>query len=190
MLHTDPAGPTTKSGEWPSPPAKSEVTDMLASADASKSSPETDLNTPADSRPGLAEPLSQTSQSLVPPYWQRRRTTSALSVLSITGQSLPITLEDNTEYVEGDIQSPLWAKAVAIQSYTIVSGNVKGIGDYVVWICSVQTLDVSLRWYYRLHHIHLLSHVDKVDCHRGLQILATAIKHADHFSMFFRVDAW
>jgi len=61
-------------------------------------------------------------------------------VASYSGRPLPITLEDNTEDVEGAVRSPLWAKLVVIESYTIVSGNVKGLGDYVVWICSVETL--------------------------------------------------
>ena len=78
---------------------------------------------------------------IVPPYWQHNRQASRASVIS-NGKPPPITLEDNTEEPEG-IKSPLWAKLVTIESHTIVSGNVKGVGDYVVWMCRVETLDVG-----------------------------------------------
>ena len=74
-----------------------------------------------------------------PPYWQHARSASRNSVFSI-GKPQPINLEDNTDEPEGT-RSPLWAKVISIDSYTIVTGNVKGVGDYVVWICRVQTLD-------------------------------------------------
>ena len=77
-----------------------------------------------------------------PPYWQHSRAVSRSSVFSI-GKPQPIRLEDNTEELEGT-RSPLWAKIVSIDDHTIVTGNVKGVGDYVVWICKVQTLDVRL----------------------------------------------
>lgn len=85
---------------------------------------------------------------LIPPYWQQhRRATSYASVVS-NGRPSPIRLEDNTEELEG-VKSPLWAKLVAIDSHTVVSGNLKGVGDYVVWICRVETLDVGYTSYAR-----------------------------------------
>ena len=78
---------------------------------------------------------------VVPPYWHHVRGASRNSVLSI-GKPQPIRLEDNTEESEGT-RSPLWAKLVSIDSHTVVTGNVKSVGDYVVWRCKVQTLDVS-----------------------------------------------
>lgn len=81
-------------------------------------------------------------QIIVPPYWQHRREQSYASVIS-NGKPLPITLEDHTEE-SFDQSSPLWAKVVSIEDYVIVSGNVAGVGDYVVWICKVDTLDVSV----------------------------------------------
>ena len=83
----------------------------------------------------------QLPTTIVPPYWQHMRAASRNSILSI-GKSQPIRLEDNTEEEEG-AKSPLWARLVSIDSHTVVTGNVKGVGDYVVWICRVQTLDVS-----------------------------------------------
>lgn len=75
---------------------------------------------------------------VVPPYWRSASAASRNSILSI---AKGIRLEDNSEEPEGT-KSPLWAKLVSIESHTVVTGNVKGVGDYVVWICQVQTLDV------------------------------------------------
>jgi hypothetical protein len=36
----------------------------------------------------------------------------------------------------------LWAKGVTIDEYVVVG---QGVGAYVVWNCTVETLDVSLR---------------------------------------------
>lgn len=55
---------------------------------------------------------------------------------------MPITLEDHTD--EGSEQcKALWAKHVTIDDYVIVSGNAPAVGAYVVWNCTVETLDVS-----------------------------------------------
>jgi hypothetical protein len=87
------------------------------------------------------EPTENLPPVIVPPYWQQHiRNVSRNSILSITGKPAPIRLEDNTDEPEG-VKSPLWAKLVSIESHTIVSGNVKGVGDYVVWNCRVETLD-------------------------------------------------
>ena len=94
------------------------------------------------------EPPSATKPApaavVTPPYWQQHsRHSSRASVLS-HGRPTPITLEDNSGEPEG-VTSPLWAKLVAIDSHAVVSGNVRGVGDYVVWICRVDTLDVRMR---------------------------------------------
>ena len=85
------------------------------------------------------------SPSITPIYWQHRRHESYLSIGST--KPPPITLEDNTES-NSDIKSPLWAKAVAIDDYTIVSGGVPGVGCYVTWNCRIDTLDVSISYIY------------------------------------------
>ena len=77
----------------------------------------------------------------IPPYWQHQRAISNASVAS-NGKPPPITLEDHT-IEAADLQSPLWARTVIVEGYVIVSGSVKGIGDYVVWTCRIDTLDVS-----------------------------------------------
>ena len=85
---------------------------------------------------------SALTSALIPPYWHHRRTSSQASIAS-SCRPPPITLKDNTAAPNNELTSPLWAKVVVIDSYTIVSGNVKGLGDYVVWICQVETLDVG-----------------------------------------------
>ena len=77
----------------------------------------------------------------IPPYWQHQRAISNASIIS-NGEPPPITLEDHTGEAAG-LRSPLWARTVTIENYIIVSGSVKGIGDYIVWICKIDTLDVS-----------------------------------------------
>ena len=92
-----------------------------------------------DSPGGKSQP-----ETLIPPYWQHRRHFSHASVVSnasITGRPPPIILEDHTEELEGQ-RSPLWAKSVTIDNHVMVAGNITGVGNYVVWICKVFTLDV------------------------------------------------
>ena len=87
--------------------------------------------------------VAAAAPAVVPPYWQQhRRHASYASVIS-NGKPPPISLEDHTEESE-EVSSPLWAKVVSIESHVLVSGNVPGVGDYVVWICRVETLDVSV----------------------------------------------
>lgn len=79
--------------------------------------------------------------SIVPPYWRRhRRDVSSISI--DTSRPSPIRLEDHT--IDGSEQAKaLWAKHVNVDDYVIVSGNAPGVGAYVVWSCTVETLDVS-----------------------------------------------
>jgi hypothetical protein len=79
--------------------------------------------------------------SVVPPYWQRHeRHASYMSSYSTDGPT-PISLEDHT--AEGSDQCRvLWAKGVTIDDFTVVSGTAPGLGAYVVWNCTVETLDV------------------------------------------------
>ena len=82
-----------------------------------------------------------TSASVVAPiHWQHRRYESYASVGHT--RPTPISLEDNTEEPPG-VKSPLWAKAVVIDDHTVVSGSLRGVGDYIIWNCKIHTLDVS-----------------------------------------------
>lgn len=93
--------------------------------------------------PDRGEASTAHDHQIVPPYWSRhKRRDSGGSEASLeSDRPAPIRLEDHT--VEGSDQNrALWAKHVTIDDYVIVSGNVPGMGDYVVWNCTVQTLDV------------------------------------------------
>ena len=79
--------------------------------------------------------------SIVPPYWKDHRGDSN-STADNPPQTL-ITLEDHTEE-PSDKSTALWAKSVAIQDYVVVSGSRTGVGAYVVWNCTVDTLEVCL----------------------------------------------
>ncbi|KAF2187625.1 Phox-like protein [Zopfia rhizophila CBS 207.26] len=79
--------------------------------------------------------------SIVPPYWHRHgRNDSTLSSTDNVSRPQPIRLEDHTD--EGSEQcKALWARHVTIDDYVIVSGSAPGLGAYVVWNCTVETLD-------------------------------------------------
>jgi hypothetical protein len=82
--------------------------------------------------------------SVVPPYWHTRdRGASRLSSYS-TDAGARIQLEDHTH--EGSDQCKvLWARSVVVDDYVVVSGTAPALGAYVVWNCTVETLDVSPR---------------------------------------------
>ncbi len=86
---------------------------------------------------------STTGSTSSPPFWAHQRTVSNTSYTSVLNfrKPIPISLEDHTE-LHDDETSPLWAKTVIINDYVVVSGGGAGIGSYVVWNCTVETLDV------------------------------------------------
>jgi hypothetical protein len=95
-----------------------------------------------------ATPPQPERRSIVPPYWQRQDDSNCTtlnknaSAETLSRTSL-IRLEDHTD--EGSEQcKALWAKRVTIDDYVIVSGSAPAVGSYVVWNCTVETLDVSL----------------------------------------------
>lgn len=79
--------------------------------------------------------------AVVPPYWQHRRYESYASANIVRPPA--IILEDHTEDLEAGCRTPLWAKEVSLQDYVVVSGNIPSVGDYVVWNCTIKTLDVG-----------------------------------------------
>ncbi|EUC34252.1 hypothetical protein COCCADRAFT_4301 [Bipolaris zeicola 26-R-13] len=83
------------------------------------------------------------SVAVVPPYWQQhQRSASYRSTCSADNNNrpAPIGLEDHT-HDGSDHCKALWAKGVTIDDYVVVSGTAPAIGAYVVWNCTVQTLD-------------------------------------------------
>ncbi|KAJ4992074.1 px domain-containing protein [Stagonosporopsis vannaccii] len=83
--------------------------------------------------------------SVVPPYWQRHERNGSRLSSYTSDAGARIVLEDHTD--EGSEQCKvLWAKHVTIDDYVVVSGTAPGLGayspgQYVVWNCTVETLD-------------------------------------------------
>src|SRR5579871_3717960 len=100
-------------------------------------------STGCSSRPhgSLADDADADGQ-VIPPYWRRHQHNDSL--VSITSNTLSnpfIKLVDNTE--EGSEQSKaLWAKSAEIDDHVVIRGTAPGIGDYVVWNCKIETLNV------------------------------------------------
>ncbi|KAF9238440.1 hypothetical protein DTO012A7_8966 [Penicillium roqueforti] len=82
-----------------------------------------------------SRPLS----AVVPPYWRRHeRDASHVSQASLRGAT--ITLEDHTTDPNSETSRGLWASSVTIDDHVVVRG-MTGVGSYVVWNCTIQTLD-------------------------------------------------
>jgi hypothetical protein len=109
--------------------------------DSTASKPSDDANLAGGDVPESVKPAPQPTQT-PPPYWQHKRSVSHLSQTSLD-RPRPITLRDRTGSLSSS-NGALWAKSISIEDYVIVSGNLTGIGAYVVWTCKVQTLDASL----------------------------------------------
>ena len=109
----------------------------------SKSSPSPP---PVRDEGGKRDTLRRNRNSIIPPYWQRHEPSdSSHSLINGADPSrpAPILLEDHTQAGSEQCKA-LWAKHVTIDDYVIVSGTAPGLGAYVVWNCTVETLDVSL----------------------------------------------
>lgn len=98
-------------------------------------------HTPLDS--AASSTKSRPASSVVPPFWQRHERTVSRASLSSLAQSRIIRLEDHTADPDSETSRGLWARSVAIEDYVVVQGK-SGVGSYVVWNCTIQTLDVSL----------------------------------------------
>jgi hypothetical protein len=77
-----------------------------------------------------------------PPYWTQshRRSVSTISVESTPPGG--IKLLDNTDGRDNKNEF-CWAKAVHIDDHVVINGNRTGIGAFVVWNITVETLNVS-----------------------------------------------
>lgn len=94
---------------------------------------------------GSARSSRSSKLGQTPPYWNRhQRSVSNVSYVSINAPTrrTPIQLEDHTEEPD-EISDGLWAKDVTIDGHHVVTGRAIGAGAYVVWHCSVQTLEVG-----------------------------------------------
>ncbi|KAJ5899880.1 hypothetical protein N7495_004624 [Penicillium taxi] len=89
---------------------------------------------PESESPAPSRPLSGV---VIPPYWQRHERNASRASQSSLAQG--ITLEDHTEE-DCETARGLWAQSVSIEDYVVVRGK-SGVGSYVVWNCTIQTLD-------------------------------------------------
>jgi hypothetical protein len=82
------------------------------------------------------------SPATSPPYWahSHQRTISNISVESVVPGA--ITLEDNDNAADMKNKA-CWAKSAYIEDYVVVNENRTGIGAFVVWNITVETLRVS-----------------------------------------------
>ncbi|KAJ5240874.1 uncharacterized protein N7469_002465 [Penicillium citrinum] len=135
---TEEAGPVPpRSSPSPSPSRLQGDTDPhakppLVPLNTNPQDPEP-ANEPSDSPPPSNRPIS----GVVPPWWQRHeRNISTTSQASLRNT---ITLEDHTADPNSETSRGLWARSVSIDDYCVVQGM--GVGAYVVWNCTIQTLD-------------------------------------------------
>ncbi|CAI7589436.1 unnamed protein product [Penicillium glandicola] len=138
------AGPASKPYHPSSPHSDIQPAPALQSETDTTHDNSTATNTGPHGRPqGPASSTSTTSRpvsDIVPPYWRRHeRNASHVSQSSLHGAGR-ITLEDHTADPNSETSRGLWASSVAIDDYVVVRG-MTGVGSYVVWNCTVQTLD-------------------------------------------------
>lgn len=107
---------------------------------ASKPGLNTDLPRPSSAHSAHSSEISPTTS---PPYWVQSHTRS-FSNISVESHHGGITLQDNTEG-EDSKNDICWAKSVHIEDHVVVNGGRTGIGAFVVWNITVETLRVGTR---------------------------------------------
>jgi hypothetical protein len=85
---------------------------------------------------------SRPVSGVVPPYWHRHERNASHVSQSSLSRGAPITLEDHTADPNSETTRGLWARSVSIDDHVVVQG-MTGVGSYVVWNCTIYTLDVS-----------------------------------------------
>lgn len=128
----EPSGPL-------SPPSHDAPAGHAVATAAAAGAPKLGLDTATS--PGRRS-ASSASPATSPPYWVRahQRSFSNISVESTAPGA--ITLEDNDNVADVRNQA-CWAKSVHIDDYVVVNGNRTGIGAFIVWTITVETLRVS-----------------------------------------------
>lgn len=131
-----PAGTTT-------PPSQSQLEPVEPSVlDNDNDNDNTILSPPHQDQSSISSAQSRPVSGVVPPYWQRHeRNASRLSQNSLA-RSSGIRLEDHTADPDSETSRGLWARSVSIDDHRVVQGKT-GVGAYVVWNCTIYTLDVS-----------------------------------------------
>ncbi|KAF2099890.1 hypothetical protein NA57DRAFT_55825 [Rhizodiscina lignyota] len=106
-------------------------------APAAAAAPNDDDDLPSD--------LSSPPPVVSPPYWQTQHARSWSNGSLDRSRPAPIALEDHEE-LGSETSKALWAKHVTVDEPVVVSGNApSGLGAYVVWNCTVDTLD-AIHW--------------------------------------------
>lgn len=98
--------------------------------------------TPHVNEPTSGDDSTTLSPITSPPYWvqSHQRSVSNISIESIPDGA--ITLQDNTDDGEDSKNKACWAKSVEIEDFVVVNGSRTGIGAFVVWNITVETLQV------------------------------------------------
>ncbi|GAB7347418.1 hypothetical protein MBLNU459_g4340t2 [Dothideomycetes sp. NU459] len=82
-----------------------------------------------------ADPSVPSPALNIQPYWNPRHTRND-SYASMRGHGISLENHDDEDH---EIGRACWAKQVTVNDYVVVSGPT-GIGAYVVWNCTVDTL--------------------------------------------------
>lgn len=134
------------------------VHQQLDAASAGKYSVGTTI--PHVNQPTSGDDSTPISPITSPPYWvqSHQRSVSNISVESIPDGA--ITLQDNTDG-EDSKNKACWAKSVEIDNDpVVVNGNRTGIGAFVVWNITVETLRV---WHLNSIEVQTLTGVGRVN---------------------------
>lgn len=138
------------------PPSELDGGERIESDDESHGDTDTDTGDSTDlsvSVQDVKAPSNDNDVTNAPPYWAGGgRHIRSVSYHSIGQQRPhPILLEDHSEE-DHELSQGCWAKSATVDEYVLVSGPT-GIGAYVVWHCTVQTLkggDMTIR----KRHVH------------------------------------
>lgn len=123
-----------------------------------------------------------TSPETTPPYWvqSHQRSFSNISIESVTAG---ITLQDNTNGADSK-NSACWAKSAYIEDYVLVNERRTGIGAFVVWNITVETLRVRrFSSYYGLQSKMLTQNRAPPSAYEKgtLNSMTSAIDYCKHF---------
>jgi hypothetical protein len=107
------------------------------------SAPKYQVNTNTSPKRQDGDDSPVTSPITSPPYWvqSHQRSASNISIESIPHGA--ITLQDNTDGEDAKNKA-CWAKSVYIEDHVIINGSRTGIGAFVVWNITVETLHVGV----------------------------------------------
>ncbi|KAJ6086853.1 hypothetical protein N7467_005767 [Penicillium canescens] len=98
--------------------------------------PDPDPNPESAASSTRSRPVS----GVVPPYWCRHERNASHISQSSLSRGAPITLEDHAADPNSETSRGLWARSVSIDDHVVVQG-MTGVGSYVVWNCTIYTLD-------------------------------------------------